>query len=381
MKSSGMPNDQFFMKRALNLAGRARGQTSPNPLVGAVLVKKGQIVSEAYHSRAGEKHAERIAIENAGASARDSTLYLTLEPCCHYGKTPPCTDLIIQSGVSRVVSAVKDPFPKVSGKGFHILKKAGVQVDVGLLDEESRILNEAFFTYHEKKRPFVMVKWAMSLDGRTSTDSGHSKWITGPKARMLAHRLRSYHDAICVGVNTIIMDNPLLTVRLPRYKGKQPACVILDESLRTPPEAALFLHSHKVYIVSGHLKGNALIDRAKKLESKGARLIQVNLYEKRIDIPSLMKTLYREKIQSVFVEGGRMVTGSFFQTGMVDKIGVFIAPKIIGGKFPTSPVICPGIAKVKEESDLFPWRTKRLGPDLYLEGYWSPGLSIPPGGK
>jgi diaminohydroxyphosphoribosylaminopyrimidine deaminase/5-amino-6-(5-phosphoribosylamino)uracil reductase len=350
-------------------------------MVGAVLVKKGLILSESYHRRAGEKHAERLALEKAGPSAHGSTLYLTLEPCCHYGKTPPCTDLIIQSGVSRVVSAVQDPFPEVSGKGFRILKKAGILVESGLLEVEARRLNEAFFTYHEKKRPFVMVKWAMSLDGRTSTDSGHSKWITGPKARALAHRLRSYHDAVCVGVNTIIMDNPLLTVRLPGYKGKQPACVILDESLRTPPEAALFRHSHKVYILSGPLKGTDLISRAKKLESKGAFLVQVNLHNRRIDIPSLIEILYRENIQSVFVEGGRMVAGSFFEAGMVDKMGVFIAPRIIGGKNPTSPVICPGIARMKEEPDLSSWLIKRLGPDLYLEGYLNPGLSTHTGGQ
>jgi diaminohydroxyphosphoribosylaminopyrimidine deaminase/5-amino-6-(5-phosphoribosylamino)uracil reductase len=376
-----MPTDQSFMKRALKLAGRARGQTSPNPMVGAVLVKKGIILSESYHRRAGEKHAERIALEKAGSSARGATLYVTLEPCCHFGKTPPCTNIIIQSGVSRVVSAVQDPFPEVSGKGFRILKKAGIQVESGLLEQEARRLNEVFFTFHEKKRPFVMLKWAMSLDGRTSTDSGHSRWITGLLARKWAHRLRSYHDAVCVGVNTVIMDDPLLTVRLPGYRGKQPACVILDESLHTPPDAAVFQHPHKVCIVSGTVKGKAMLRRAKKLESRGAVIAQLKLSNLVIDILSLVEFLHHEGIQSVFVEGGRRVAGSFFDAGMVDKLGVFIAPKIVGGQEPTSPVVCPGIERMNEEPDLSPWRLKRLGSDLYLEAYWNPGLSKTKGRK
>ncbi|MBN1900515.1 bifunctional diaminohydroxyphosphoribosylaminopyrimidine deaminase/5-amino-6-(5-phosphoribosylamino)uracil reductase RibD [Candidatus Sumerlaeota bacterium] len=375
-----MPTDQFFMKRALKLAEQARGQTSPNPMVGAVLVKKGRILAEDYHHRAGEKHAERIVLEKAGSNARGATLFVTLEPCCHFGKTPPCTDIIIQSGVSRVVFAVQDPFPQVSGKGDRILKKAGIAVESGLLEAEARQLNEAFFTYYQKKRPFIMLKWAMSLDGRVSTDSGNSKWITGVEARRMAHRLRSWHDALCVGINTILTDDPQLTVRLSGYKEKQPSCVILDESLRTPVDAAIFRSDHKIYIFSGPIKGSPLSRRAQKLASRGALLFQTGLHRGWIDIHSLLEALHRENIQSLFVEGGRSVSGSFWEAGMADKLGIFIAPKIIGGRKVASPVLCNGILQMKDAPDLGPCKIKRFGADIYLEAYRNPGSSSTPGG-
>jgi diaminohydroxyphosphoribosylaminopyrimidine deaminase/5-amino-6-(5-phosphoribosylamino)uracil reductase len=338
-------------------------------MVGAVLVRGHEVIAEAYHSRAGEDHAERKALNKAGSLARGATLYVTLEPCCHFGKTPPCTEIIITSGVSRVVAAVRDPFPRVAGKGFRSLKKAGIDVMEGVLQDQARRLNEAFFTFHEQKRPFVTLKWAMSLDGRTSTDSGLSKWITGDKARSYAHKLRSWHDAIAVGVNTVLLDDPRLTVRLPGFTTRQPCCVILDTRLRTPPQSALFREPHRVIIACGLLKGKALLQRAGRIESLGASLLQIPLRDQYLDIHSLLQSLYTEGIQSLLVEGGRHVAGSFIQSRMVDKLMVFIAPKMLGGLFATSPALFPGFGKVTDALELDEFRITRPGPDILLEGY------------
>lgn len=338
-------------------------------MVGALLVRGNKILAEAYHVRPGEDHAERKVLKKAGPLAKGSTLYVTLEPCCHFGKTPPCTDIIIESGVSHVVAGVRDPFPEVAGKGFQILKKAGIHVTEGVLKDQATRLNETFFTFHEKKRPFVTIKWAMSLDGRTSNDSGHSRWITGDKARSFAHKLRMWHDAIIVGVNTVLLDDPRLTVRIPGFKGRQPVCVILDSQLRTPPQAALFKENHSVIIAYGSIKGQTLVQRAKKLESIGAKLVQIPCKEKYLDIPSLARALFKEGIQSVLVEGGRQVAGSFIQARMVDKLMVFISPKLIGGFSATCPLIFKGISQMTGAIGLEDLRLRRLGPDILLEGY------------
>ncbi len=360
--------DIFFMQRALELAAQARGQTSPNPMVGAVLVKNGKIIAEAWHQKAGEDHAERIALKKAGKSAQGATLYVSLEPCCHFGKTPPCVDIIKQSGVSRVVAAVRDPFPQVSGKGFDVLKDAGIEVVEGVLEKEARRLNDVFFTVHEKKRPFVMLKWAMSLDGRTSDDWGHSKWITCEQSREFAHRLRSWHDAILVGVGTIIADKPKLTVRLRDFNRTQPACIILDPKLDTPPDSPCFNEDHEIYIISSPIKGIALKNKAEKLIQKKAKIISIDAHNEKFHIPTVLKELLQAGIQSIFVEGGRCVAGSFFEAEVVDKIGAFIAPKIIGGFAPTSPLICNPSCN-KDFRPLQDVAIKTIGSDVYIEAY------------
>lgn len=361
-------SDLLFMRRALELAAQARGQTSPNPMVGAVLVKNNKIIAEGWHQKAGEDHAERAALKKAGESARGATLYVTLEPCCHYGKTPPCTDIIIESGVSRVVAAVRDPFPKVSGEGFNILNKAGIQVVEGVLQKEARRLNEVFFTVHEKNRPFVMLKWAMSLDGRTSNDFGHSKWITSEESRKFAHILRSNYDAILVGAGTVIADNPKLTVRLPDFNRPQPACVVLDPGLDIPTSAALLKEDHKIYIVSSPIEGARMIKIADKLRQKGAEIISIDAQNEKFHIPSVLKELLQVGIQSIFVEGGRRVAGSFLEADVVDKIGAFIAPKIIGGFAPASPLIC-NTSCSKDFHPLKDVTIKCIGLDVYIEAY------------
>jgi diaminohydroxyphosphoribosylaminopyrimidine deaminase / 5-amino-6-(5-phosphoribosylamino)uracil reductase len=362
--------DEYYMDTGLRLASRARGLTSPNPMVGAVLVKNDHIIAKAFHRRAGEDHAERAALKKAGIEAEGSTLYVTLEPCCHYGKTPPCTDIIIESGVKKVIVAVRDPFPEVSGKGIELLKKAGIEVEENVLSHKARRLNEAFFTYHEKKRPFITLKWAMSLDGRCSTDNSDSIWITSPESRRYSHKLRGYHDAVVAGIGTILTDDPRFTVRIPGYRGKQPSCIILDTNLRTPAGAKIFNEDHKVYIACGKLKNSADKKKAIELKSRGARILTVKKgKDGKIDISALLQELYKEGIQSIYVEGGRNVAGAFFKSGYTDKISAFTAPVIIGGKLCTSPLLFDGPETVKNCIKLEECRIQRIGPDFLIEGY------------
>jgi len=364
-----MPDDEYFMRRALYLAARARGQTSPNPMVGAVLVKNGIIIAEGYHHHAGEDHAERIVLKKAGRSAQNAALYINIEPCCHWGRTPPCTDIILESGVRRVVAAIRDPFPSVCGRGLHILRDAGIEVTEGMLKGEARRLNEVFFTFHEKNRPFVMLKWAMSLDGRTSTDSGQSKWISSEVSRRMAHRMRSWYDCIAVGAGTVLMDNPQLTVRLSGYKRRQPACIILDTTFRTPPDAALFKAERRVIIAGGAVRDAAIRKRSLSLEAQGAEIIHLPIRGGLVDIPSLMQKLYKMGFQSLFVEGGRHVAGSFFKAEMVDKLGVFLSSRIIGGLKSASPLLFKGPLSIKDCPNFTIDKIKRSGTDFYLEAY------------
>ena len=356
------------MKRALTLAARGKGGTSPNPAVGAVVVRGRRIIAEGWHKKAGEPHAERIALEKAGVKAKGATLYVTLEPCCHHGKTPPCTDIIIQSGVSRVVTAVRDPFKKVSGKGIRILKQAGVEVIENVLREDAARLNEDFFTFHRYKRPFVTLKWAMSLDGRTSTDTAHSKWITSEKSRRYSHKLRSRYDAIVAGIGTVLADNPRLTVRLPRYRGRQPLRVILDPRLETPENAALFEDPSGIILAAGK-RAARRSEHKHILKKKGAKILPIPLKNGSLSIIPLLRELYNKGVQSLYVEGGRRVAGSFFKSGYVDKIIVFMAPKIIGGIQATSPLIFKGPAETPRMGLLENIKTRRIDDDILIEGY------------
>jgi len=363
-----MKSDEDFMKRALLLAARARGKTLPNPMVGAVLVRRGKIIQEGWHRRAGEEHAERKVLLKAGTAARGATLFVTLEPCCHFGKTPPCTDIILESGVARVVVAARDPFPLVSGKGIKILRRAGLDVKTGVLEQESRRLNEAFFTYHEKKRPFITIKWAMSMDGRTSTDTGSSMWITGPEARRYSHRLRGFHAAVSVGIGTILVDNPRLSVRSTPCI-RQPDCVIIDPELRTPPWAAVLQESHRVFIACGSLSSPQRSRRASLLKSVGAIILPLKERSGEIPIRLLLKKLHEKGIQSLYIEGGRKLAGRFLRTGMVDKFALFMAPRIIGGIGVTSPLVFQGPDTIKDCPEIRIVRSRRFGRDYYFEAY------------
>jgi diaminohydroxyphosphoribosylaminopyrimidine deaminase / 5-amino-6-(5-phosphoribosylamino)uracil reductase len=353
--------DQDFMRLAIELAKSAKGQTNPNPIVGAVVVKEGQIVGMGAHLKAGEPHAEVHAIRMAGEKSKGSTVYVTLEPCSHYGKTPPCADLLIESKVKRVVIATMDPNPLVAGKGIKKLKDAGIQVDVGILKEEADKLNEVFYHFIQTKTPYVTIKSASSLDGKTATVTGESKWITGEEARMDVHKYRHQHDAILVGVNTIIADNPHLTTRLPSG-GKNPVRIILDTNLRTPLEANIVTDGEApTWIITG---SQVHEDRIQPYLKEHVKILKME--EEKIFIPSLMKKLGENGIASLFVEGGAEVISSFIRSRAVNQIITYIAPKIIGGKDAPTVVGGKGFEKMSDVLSLKVQSIEKIGEDIKI---------------
>ena len=320
--------DNKFMQRALQLAERGKYKTSPNPMVGAVLVKNGQIVGEGYHRRAGTDHAEIVALKQAKDKAAGSTLYVTLEPCCHSGRTGPCTDAIIRAGIKQVVVAVKDPDKRVNGKGIKILRKAGIAVTVGVLQKEAVQLNELYFGYYKLGRPFVVLKIAQTLDGRIATSTGDSKWITSAIARKEAHALRAQVDGIVVGMETVREDNPALTVR--NVAGINPYRIVLTRSLRFPSKCQLLDNNNDYKTI---VATTAVAAEKFAKTKRGHNLIYWRLREKRnsmLHVNDLVHVADSFGLRSLLVEGGSMVATDFLQAGLVDKIVVFIAPLILG---------------------------------------------------
>ena len=337
-----------YMRRALELAARARGRTSPNPMVGAVLVKDGRIVGEGFHPRAGEPHAEIFALRQAGEAARGATLYVTLEPCCHYGRTPPCTQAIIAAGVAEVHMAMLDPNPRVAGKGKAELEAAGIRTVVGECEEEARTLNEAFVHWITTGRPFVVAKFAMSLDGKIATRTGDARWISSPEARRRVHELRDQVDAILVGAGTVIADNPQLTTRLDKPDVRHPLRVILDSRGRIPLHARVF---------QPDLPGQTLVATTEAsppayrdaLQARGVEVLVLPAdADGRVDLDALLVALGQREVTSLLVEGGSTVLGAFFARGRVNKVLAFIAPLILGGERAPSPVGGTGVARVAE---------------------------------
>jgi diaminohydroxyphosphoribosylaminopyrimidine deaminase/5-amino-6-(5-phosphoribosylamino)uracil reductase len=353
------------MRRALALAEQGRGRTSPNPVVGAVLVRDGTIVGEGFHERYGGPHAEVMALRAAGEQARGATLYVTLEPCCHVGLTGPCTEAILAAGVRRVVAATIDPNALVSGKGIALLRAAGVEVEVGLLEPEAREQNRFYLRWITTGLPFVGLKWAMSADGRIATRTGDAKYLTGETARALVHRLRAEWDAVLVGVGTVATDDPELTVRL--VEGRNPLRVVLDSRLRTPPTARL-LKAPGSTLVVGALPLDA--EKARALEAAGAEVVGVPAFEGRVDIRSLLRLLGNRRLTSVLVEGGAEVHASFFRAGAVDEVHGFVAPLVIGGREAPGPVGGAGAALLAQAARLALVRQERLGDDIYA--LWRP---------
>lgn len=348
------------MRRALGLASRARGRTSPNPMVGAVLVKGGRIIAEDYHRRAGTPHAEALVLGKAGRGARGSTLYVTLEPCCHTEKkTPPCTRAIIGAGVKKVVAALKDPNPMVSGMGLKELERAGLKTVEGVLQDEARALNEAYIKYITEKRPFVTLKTAMTLDGKIATGTGASRWITGEKARLMVHRLRSGVDAVMTAVGTARADDPKLTARI--RGGRDPIRVLIDPDMETPLEAKIFRTPPDTILVTKAEGG-----RVDYLEKTGIKIIK---YKETLELDWLMGRLAGMGITSVLIEGGSSLNARALREGIVDKVMFFIAPKILGGR-DSYPSVGGATVKSLEEAHLIrDVKVRRVGQDILVEGY------------
>lgn len=329
-----MKSDQYYMNLALELAASAKGKTNPNPLVGAVIVKNGMIVGSGLHRKAGEPHAEVHAFRMAGDHANDATLYVTLEPCSHFGKTPPCAELVRNSGVKRVVIAMQDPNPLVAGKGIHILQDAGIEVEVGVLEHEARILNERFIHNMLTNKPFVISKVAMTLDGKIATYNGHSQWITGNVARQDVHQLRDEVDAIMVGIGTVIADNPHLTTRLPE-RGKNPIRIILDSKLRTPLDANITETTDaQTWIITGE---GVDPEKVGQLTEKGVEIIKAPAIDSGLDLPFVLKKLFERGVTDLLLEGGSELNGAFLKSGLIDKFLIYIAPKLLGGKNSLTP--------------------------------------------
>lgn len=360
--------DLKFMKRALELAKRGIGFTNPNPLVGAVIVKEGRIIGEGYHAIYGGHHAEINAFLNAKEQVNGATMYVTLEPCSHYGKTPPCAKAIIEKGIKRVVIALIDPNPLVAGNGIKMLRDSGIEVIPGLMEEESKKLNEIFIKYITTKLPFGILKTAMTLDGKIATYSGDSKWITNEKSREYVHKLRHRVSAIMVGIGTVLQDNPYLNTRLPKAKGVDAVRIIIDSKARIPLDSNVL----NMNSAAGTVIATTMLAPKQKLielRKKGAEIVECPLLDGKVDLRFLFKTLGGKNIDSVLIEGGSELNYSAIEAGIIDKIITFIAPKIIGGREAKTPFGGLGKEYMKEALQLKTSEIHRIGDDIMIETY------------
>jgi diaminohydroxyphosphoribosylaminopyrimidine deaminase/5-amino-6-(5-phosphoribosylamino)uracil reductase len=360
--------DERFMGLALRLAARGIGHTSPNPVVGAVVVKGDQVVGRGYHRKAGTPHAEIHALEDAGGQAQSATLYVTLEPCNHHGRTPPCTEVIVRSGVRRVVVGCSDPNPRVVGGGIEYLRNQGIRVDAGILEERCLRLNEPFIKHVTTGLPMVIAKMAASLDGKIATHLGDSRWISNERSRRFVHKLRHSVDAILVGVGTVVADNPNLTARITGKKSNNPLRIILDTHLRTPVDSLVVsnIEESPTIIATGP---KSFKKRREVLEGKGVEVLSLPLVRGRVSLPELLKNLGMREITSLLVEGGAEVHGGFFYDNLVDKVYLFFAPKIIGGSRAVPMVGGAGVARVAEAAPLTNLRIRRFDDDIMIQGY------------
>ncbi len=361
-------NDEHFMQMALEAAEQGRGYTSPNPLVGAVVVKNGVVVGRGFHPFAGGAHAEVHAIDAAGDAARGATLYVNLEPCNHTGRTPPCTHKILSAGLRRVVIAMRDPNPQVAGGGAEFLEARGVEIVCGVCEEQAQRQNEVFTKYIRAGRPFVTAKCAATLDGRMATRTGDSKWVTGEEARAFVHELRHAVDAIMVGVGTVAADDPLLTTRLKGRPSKDPIRVILDTRLRIAPTARVLNHcseAETILVVGKEAPASA----RRRMPTKGVRVIDAEIRDGRLDLDRLMDQLGRMGVTSILIEGGGRTLGSAFRSGIVDKVCFFYAPLLSGGDDGVPICSGAGAETMRDCIRLDRIRTRRFGDDVMIEGY------------
>jgi diaminohydroxyphosphoribosylaminopyrimidine deaminase / 5-amino-6-(5-phosphoribosylamino)uracil reductase len=360
--------DHEFMRMALDLAARGAGYVAPNPMVGAVVVQAGRVVGRGYHQAVGGPHAEAHAIDDAGDQARGATLYVTLEPCNHQGRTPPCTRKILAAGIQRVVVAVADPNPDVAGGGNAYLQSQGVQVACGVCRDQAVRLNESFFKYARTKVPFVVLKMAATLDGRIATRTGDARWVTGPEARARVHALRHAMDAIMVGVGTVKADDPELTTRLEEGRGVDATRIILDTHLRMPDTARMLQQASAAdtWVVCGP---GAAPDDKKRLTDQGALILETRLTDGRIDLEVLMRVLGARGVTSLLIEGGARVAAAALKAGVVDKVHFFYAPKVLGGDDGIPMCSGPGPEKMRESLPLHRMEVDRVGSDVLISGY------------
>jgi diaminohydroxyphosphoribosylaminopyrimidine deaminase/5-amino-6-(5-phosphoribosylamino)uracil reductase len=371
VRNGGNPDaSRRFLREALRLA--AAGRTSPNPMVGAVLVRGSRIVGRGYHARAGEPHAEIMALAAAGRRARGARLYVNLEPCCHFGRTPPCTDAIVSAGVGEVIACMRDPDPRVNGRGFRALRAAGVKVRVGALASEARRLNAAFVRWARSGLPFVTLKAGMSLDGRIATRTGESKWITSPAARAEARALRGEHDAVLVGVNTVLADDPRLTAARRSGRGRTterrcaPVRVVLDSTLRTPPGAKVLAAAGGETVIL--TRRDAPVRRRKRLERGGALVLDVPAKDGRLSLRRALAVLARRGIVSVLIEGGGEVLGSALDEKIGDRMVLYVAGVVIGGRQGRAAFGGRGVARLNDAMRLRGLTVRHIGSDLVVDG-------------
>ena len=355
-----MISHKKYMDVTIKLAERGKGQVSPNPLVGCIIVKRGRIVGRGYHKKYGQDHAEIMALKAAGKKAVNATMYCNLEPCSHWGKTPPCTERVVESGIREVIIGTEDPNPLV--EGFRELKFRGIKTKIGIRREQARKLNETYFRYTKTKNPFVILKVAMSLDGKIATSTGDSKYITSKEARKFVHEVRNEVDAVMVGINTVLRDNPQLNSRL--VNGKDPIKVIVDSTLKIPEKSKVLKDPSKVIIATTK---KASKNKIKRLHLKGINVIVVQDKKKMVNLTDLMKELGKNQITSVMIEGGAHLNASSIADKIVDKVLIFTAPKIIGNGM--GAISSLGIKKVNKAIKLKKIRTKQIGKDLLVEGY------------
>ena len=365
-----MESDERYMWMALDLARQGLGKTNPNPMVGAVLVKDGEVVGTGFHAKAGLAHAEIIALQDACEKARGATLFVNLEPCSHQGRTPPCVDAIIEGGIRKVVMAMKDPNPLVSGQGIKKLEKAGIKVKTGVLEEKALRLNEVFIKYITTRLPFVVVKSAMTLDGKIATQQGESQWISGEKSRELVHKLRSLSDGIMVGINTVLHDNPRLTVRLGKeeQKAAQPLRIIVDSQGRLPLDSN---------VSTGYNGSKTLLattdampkDKKEALMVQGVDVLTLPDRDGRVDLAQLMIELGKREISALLVEGGGALNYALLESNLIDKVYLFLAPLLLGGENAPTPFEGEGVNKLTEAWVVENVELKQLDNDLLVIGY------------
>ena len=348
------------MELAIKLAEKGRGSASPNPMVGCIIVKRGRIVGKGFHKKAGAEHAEVLAINDAGKKAMNSTLYVNLEPCSHWGRTPPCTEKIVEAGVREVIIGMEDPNPLVGG--FKELKFRGLKTKIGIFEKEAKKLNEVYIKYMKTKKPFVILKVAMSVDGKIATSTGDSKYITSREARTYVHQLRSEVDAVMVGLNTVLRDNPELTPRL--VKGKDPMKIVVDSRLKIPKSCNLMKDPSKLIIAT---TGKAPKSAIKKFQQKGINVLISKLKNGFVDLEDLMRQLGKHEIKSVMIEGGSQLNSSAIKEGVVDKVLMFTAPKIIGNGI--GAIGSLGIKKINKAINLKNPVCRKIGRDVLIEGY------------